>query len=385
LWLKNLALACVSLALFLASAEGLCRLKYDPKEPEHSGIFEYDKDKVYRLKKNLRGWRFAGRPVRTNSHGFRDTEISVAKPAGTRRILALGDSVTFGHGVLGRQSFPELLEDRLDEILAPQHFDVINTGVPGNASFQEYFDLKRGLIFDPDVAILQFELNDLVEPYIVLERYGGTGLDYHDVVDVPHWHYLLSQHSALYLATRDAIMRIRYGGISKEALQKQAEGKENNLAWNAGAYPPNDDKIREAWRETLEWMQKSFDLCKEEKIECILLLSPIQLQFKDPEKSYAQARLTEFARENDVPSIDMLPLLVDLAAAEIRSQHGLAEAVDWSHLVATYPEDVDAQWETYFLDATHYTPKGHRLVSEVLLPAVQEALNRNEPGREQGG
>jgi hypothetical protein len=59
------------------------------------------------------------------------------------------------------------------------------------------------LPLEPDAVIVQFVLNDVVEPRRFLRRHGGKGLDYHGVEDVPYWHWLLSQHSAFYLLARD--------------------------------------------------------------------------------------------------------------------------------------------------------------------------------------
>src|SRR2546423_1188494 len=40
-----------------------------------------------------------GVTVHTNSRGLRERELPLAKPAGTRRVVFVGDSVTFGAGV----------------------------------------------------------------------------------------------------------------------------------------------------------------------------------------------------------------------------------------------------------------------------------------------
>ena len=46
----------------------------------------------------------------TNSRGLRERELPLAKPAGARRVVFLGDSVTFGAGVNDDEPFPRLLE-----------------------------------------------------------------------------------------------------------------------------------------------------------------------------------------------------------------------------------------------------------------------------------
>ena len=54
----------------------------------------------YELRPNLE--KFAQNAlVRTNSHGMRDRERSIERPAGVFRIAVLGDSFTFGFGVGG--------------------------------------------------------------------------------------------------------------------------------------------------------------------------------------------------------------------------------------------------------------------------------------------
>ena len=71
------------------------------------------------------------------------------------RILAIGDSNTFGWGVPTRSAYPEVLDDlRADA-------DVINLGVSGYSSLQGYASLIKH--FDrvrPDVVIASFSFND---------------------------------------------------------------------------------------------------------------------------------------------------------------------------------------------------------------------------------
>jgi len=65
-----------------------------------------------------------------NSLGFRGPETTVVKPRETFRIVALGDSVTFGHRL--HFTYPALLQARLEH--RPEcraRIEVINAGVPG--------------------------------------------------------------------------------------------------------------------------------------------------------------------------------------------------------------------------------------------------------------
>src|SRR5690349_15789398 len=66
--------------------------------------------------------------LRTNSLGLRGPEVA---EDGTARILAVGDSCTFGWGVAEGQSYPVQLETVLDRTLGAHRYQVINAGVPG--------------------------------------------------------------------------------------------------------------------------------------------------------------------------------------------------------------------------------------------------------------
>jgi hypothetical protein len=101
--------------------------------------------------------------VSLNSNGHRDDESPVQKPPRERRILALGDSVTFGWGVNQGEDFPARLEALLRQ-QSDSAWQVINAGVNGYNSEQEaaYF-AAEGILFEPDIVLLVFVAND-VEP-----------------------------------------------------------------------------------------------------------------------------------------------------------------------------------------------------------------------------
>jgi hypothetical protein len=100
-----------------------------------------------------------GRPreIRTNSEGFRDIERRRAKPPDSTRIVVLGDSFVEAVEVDSQATFPRLLEQRLTEGSCTRRFEVLNFGMRGYGTAQEYLLLEhRVLPYQPDIVVLAF-------------------------------------------------------------------------------------------------------------------------------------------------------------------------------------------------------------------------------------
>jgi lysophospholipase L1-like esterase len=107
-------------------------------------------------------WRFvpnrnwAGYPV--NSHGFRTREFTTEKPAGLRRVIALGDSCT----AQGEPPYSDVLHTLLQQqppSSAP--WEAFNMGVFGYSSMQGLRQFQQyGAPLKPDYVTLYFGWND---------------------------------------------------------------------------------------------------------------------------------------------------------------------------------------------------------------------------------
>ena len=97
----------------------------------------------------------------TNGRGFNAREVSYAKPAGAIRIVALGDSSTFGWGVESSLAYPHVLEEVLRRRHPGLRIEVVNLGVCGYSTLQGRVLLQReGTRYEPDVVILSYGSND---------------------------------------------------------------------------------------------------------------------------------------------------------------------------------------------------------------------------------
>jgi len=92
-----------------------------------------------------------------NSFGFRDPEYTHQQLQSKKRIFILGDSFAAGAGISNRDlRFGDLLQHTL-----PENNLVINLGVPGADTIQEYSVLTK-FPYKPDVVVLSYYLNDIL-------------------------------------------------------------------------------------------------------------------------------------------------------------------------------------------------------------------------------
>lgn len=96
-------------------------------------------------------------PAKVNAHGWRDAERELAKAEGTTRIVAVGDSFTFGIGVDDGERFTDELARVLPNV------EALNMAACGYGPDQELLVIEHeALRFSPDVVVVtSFLGNDL--------------------------------------------------------------------------------------------------------------------------------------------------------------------------------------------------------------------------------
>ncbi len=96
-------------------------------------------------------------PIHINEDGWRGPRRTREKPAGTFRVLVLGDSFSEGFQVPLADSFPRVLEGELQKRLPSVPVQVINTGVSGYGTAGELLLFERdGKQYQPDLVLLAF-------------------------------------------------------------------------------------------------------------------------------------------------------------------------------------------------------------------------------------
>jgi lysophospholipase L1-like esterase len=139
----NLLLASVVTLVMLAAVEATVRLVY--RAPWYAQVEAEER----MLPLTAYHW---------NRDGLRDQDYG-PKPPAVRRILMLGDSFTWGIGVMDDEAiFARLLEKQLG-------VEILNGGRPGSVTGQ-WIELWRhvGPAFDPDLVVLVYFLRDVMRP-----------------------------------------------------------------------------------------------------------------------------------------------------------------------------------------------------------------------------
>ena len=167
---KNVGLLLASLLLCLVAIELYAKWFVWPEDGPNLSTYVEDLELGKRLRPGYVGSHH-GSQVSINSHGMRDREYAFEKPPGTLRVLALGDSWTFGVGMRPEQTWPKRLEAHLSSQERP--VAVMNTGVSGYETYHEaiYYDELKDR-FEHDLVLVGiYPVNDVHDKGSRYERY----------------------------------------------------------------------------------------------------------------------------------------------------------------------------------------------------------------------
>ena len=299
--IKKVVFSIVTVCCFFLLAEGTARLIMPVSD---ASLFQTQREMItilglsrlneamqsdpvtfWSLRKNLQGLRIAGSikghpidfSVSTNDLGLRSPAVDNEKHC--FRILALGNSCTFGVGVNDRGTWPAQLEQILGEMQGVDA-EVINAGVPGYTAMQGMWFLKnRGLDLDPDLVIACFGFNDV-------DAWG-------------------SRSDAEIAARLSANRRQKFASKSRLYLSLRML-KERRRALSAG--PEGARRSRLSPEEFLETLLAMNRMCAERKVPFMLLIWPFQKQKlgEAPELVAYQPIIVRAGVEGRIPVVSLV-------------------------------------------------------------------------------
>ena len=315
-----------------------------PRDKPARTPYVSEPDVGWRLRPNYTGI-YLDTELSTNSDGFRSPEIEVVKPPDGKRVVCLGDSLTFGHGVPVRETYPARLANELRDRMRGSRWEVINTGMEGYCTFQETSQLRRCLKYQPDVAVLLFCLNDVTEKYKTLRRFGGTGLDYHGVIDGG------ASKLLLYLARVRKYSSLITAIMPDRASSRRQEEYSVAKLWTQ----PEAPHVQAAWEQAEKELDELRAVCDENGVALIVAVAPFREQLTDAAGIDAPQRiLADYSNRHGVRFVDLRPSFL----WEIR--HGKSV-------------------EQVFMDSSHPTPFGYTLVAGLIADEIESLLEPTFP------
>lgn len=334
------------------------------------------------------GWGTAGV---INARGLMDDEnYDYERTSDSYRILMLGDSYTealqFDRDVI----FPELLEKQLNDRDDGTLYEVINAGRSGMGTSVQYeYYLHEGQRYDPDLVVVYFIPNDIqdnswelvpqAQPYhrivdgeLVVDNSFRNDPSYRALRDTM-W---LQQNFLIYPFVRQNVTRFQQAAArQREAEQQQAERE----ALTTDTPPASDDDVtsdsdttytftsaeQTAIDVTQAVMLALYEAVKANGSDFLLVIGTahgnvtytrletfdIGVQYLD---HVAHEIMRDFAEANDMPYLEMTPILRDYSVENQVLIHGCEANGGYGHYNAqthaVIADTLQAYIETNYLN-----------------------------------
>ncbi|MFO1076145.1 MAG: SGNH/GDSL hydrolase family protein [Planctomycetota bacterium] len=238
--------------------------------------------------------------VEHNSTGFRDIEFPLQKPPGEFRVLAIGDSFTYGSGVLMQDAWPAVLERGL--AADGRAVKVVNCGfATGGYEPSAYTPWLRsdGLLLGPDLVVIGFCLNDM-----------GNGND------VP----MLAYQGKTTMNCKVALIDQFWTYFENRRLMAAAP----DYAAVVRAHP-------ETWMRTQQALLDMQQLLAEHHVPLVIAVIPMMSGWELKPNPYQGLHdaIDGFCAEHAIPCVDLLPEFA-----------GRSEADIWVHPTDQHPNHI---------------------------------------------
>lgn len=228
------------------------------------------------------------KPLSVNSVGIRGEDRPREPDPGTLRVLALGDSQTFGNGLAGPDTWPGRLEHELREEPDDPSWEVLNGGLPATDTWQHEVMLARlARSYDFDAVVLGFYINDVTRVYRPGTTSERTNTQSKRLV------YVLKR-SALF-----AFIGRTYSRLT--ASQWRAEREQSILTGTPQM------GVEEAWRQVEESLAGMQELTRSLGAGFLVAVIPRrdQVAAADPPTAYNE-RVAQIGSRLGIPVVDVL-------------------------------------------------------------------------------
>jgi hypothetical protein len=266
-----------------------------------------------------------------NSLGFRDVEHAEGKPADTLRIVALGDSFTYGVGANYAETYLARVEQALNEDTgARRRVEIIKLGMPRHFPLLERRTLEEiGARFAPDVVMVALLPNDVVDTYLGVTAICVTDSGYLVSCDGLQWAGL-----PVWLSLHSAVGRLAVRAVRVKSRQIGWLPPWESIGVDGGPY-------ESAWQEMEGELTRMRTVAREHGAAFVVVAIPQSPPPRDPQPF--EARLRRWTVAHDAIFI---------------STFGALSAAG------------DTQTPMYWKGDGHCTPAGYAVIADTIVNAL---------------
>lgn len=293
-----------------------------------------------------------------SSQGTRDKAYAIPKPSDTLRILILGDSVAYGDFVKRDYLFSEQLERNLN--LRYGKVEVIDAGAQGYTTFNElHYYLNKGTRFQPDIVILSFCFNDVVNPRLhwnytreAIPNIPGEAIP-NPEYDRSHVLPILKAREHPSILMKSALYRFFYTRINRMKANEKRYSYENGKKYPV--YLTGEDTISikvllDYSSPEWNWLRSIFNQLKEavkrDGATFVILIVPLAYQLEEDYPYFPQKLIQRYCKENSIYFLDLLP--------SFRKNRGKRIFIG----------AIAREGFPGYIDIWHLTPRGHQLAAK---------------------
>ena len=265
---------------------------------------------------------------RINSLGLRDVEPARDKPAGTFRIIGIGDSFTEGVGVALEDSYLNVLARNLNADPDLVDVSVMSAGVAGSDPIFGYTLLRdKLLMFEPDLVILTVNESDVSDVIIRggKERFLSDGSLRQAEPPADEWLYEVSH---FYRFIKMAVLGYDWLHLRRSERKR---------------------KISEAVDHIGTAISEFRDLASQEGFAFLVVLHPMRHEVINGEYGFGFKELKSYLRQHKIPFVDLLPYYLERLGQDNETPRSL-------------------YWER----DGHHNPRGYALFAEGLEAYLRE-------------
>lgn len=233
--------------------------------------------------------------MRFNSLGYRESEFA-PKRAGVRRIVVVGDSVTYGHGLPESASYPRQLESLLAARPGAEPTEVLNLGM-GAYELDRIAEVASYALraLAPDVLVYGYFMND--------PSWNGD-------VGMPAGHSTARQSGTRFEIGPPPVEGLHVTALVRRAAQRRAAADEF-FAWHERLHAPD------YWAPSGRLIEQMAESARAQGVRFVLLILPLIWDLADHPLRQVHERIAAFAGKRGIETIDALPALSAFEADDL--------------------------------------------------------------------